>query len=202
MRKFLLFTLWLPAATLTLFTTIFLLHTYSQIKDGDQLLAKQVKDLLPKNQYQFYAALPEVLGSFSQVLDTNDARPILLENFLNKHGSPLVQYADYIVKESDKNYIDFRLITAIGMCESNLGKNMPSGSYNAWGYAVYSGQSSGASFGGWDHAISTMAQYLSEKYYSQGLTTPETIGPIYAPPSVNTGNSWAKCVRSFMDELI
>jgi hypothetical protein len=103
---------------------------------------------------------------------------------------------------SDTQGIDYRMIAAIGMCESNLGKKMPEGSYNAWGYAIYSGQSSGAEFGGWEHAIDVMTKFLANRFYSKGLTTPEQIGPIYAPPSVEKGNSWAKCVQRFMDELI
>ena len=98
--------------------------------------------------------------------------------------------------------VDFRLITAISGCESTFGKYMPIGSHNAFGYAIYTGQTSGATFDNWEHSISVMAEYLASKYYNQGLTTPEEIGPIYAPPSVNTGNSWAKCVRGFMDQLI
>jgi hypothetical protein len=111
-------------------------------------------------------------------------------------------FAQTIVAASDAHGVDFRLITAIGMCESNLGKHMPSGSYNAWGYAIYTGQDSGAEFRNWEHGIKVMAEYLATKYYSKGLTTPEQIGPIYAPPSVNTENSWAKCVRNYMDELL
>ena len=157
---------------------------------------------MPKNGYQFYAALPQVLGSFSVAVAKEDARPEILRQFLAKHQSPLEAYADLIVTKSDEKQIDFRLITAIGMCESNLGKHMPDGSYNAFGYAIYTGQASGAEFKNWEHSIDTMASYLADKFYSQGLTTPEQIGPIYAPPSVDTGNSWAKCVRMFMNELL
>ncbi len=200
MKRFLLIFLWLPAAVMTLITAIFLLNTSTKIRDGNQLLTQQVNELLSKNQYQFFAALPDVLGTFSQAIETKDARPLLLEKFLLKHDSPLAPYAELIVKESDKYQIDFRLITAIGMCESTLGKNMPEGSYNAWGYAIYTGEKSGATFEGWDQAISTMAKYLKERFYDRGLTHPEQIGPIYAPPSVNTGNSWANCVSHFMEE--
>ncbi len=169
---------------------------------GNVLLAHQAKIALSQNGYQLYASLPEVLGSFSQAVEKGDARPELLRQFLQIHESPLVDYANSIVTISDENSIDFRLIPAIGMCESNLGKKMPEGSYNAWGYAIYTGKDEGAEFTDWDHAIGTIANYLSARYYGNGLTTPEEMGPIYAPPSVNTDNSWAKCVRKFMDELI
>lgn len=161
----------------------------------------QATSMLPRNGYQFYAALPQVLGSFSSAIAREDARTEILRQFLADHESPLEPYAEVLVASSEEKGIDFRLITAIGMCESNVGKKMPEGSHNAWGYAIYTGASSGAAFESWEHAIRTMADYLATKYYSRGLTTPEEIGPIYAPPSVETGNSWAKCVRTFMDEL-
>lgn len=202
MRKLLLVAVWLPLASLTLILNLLLLNSYSHVKNGSKLLAMQAEELLPKNTYTMYAALPEVLGTFTAAIAKEDARPEILRQFLIEHESPMESHAETLVTASDAHKIDFRLITAIAMCESNLGKKMPEGSYNAFGYAIYTGQSSGASFAGWDHSIWTMAKYIAEKYYSKGLTTPEQIGPIYAPPSVNTGNSWARCVRTFMDELL
>lgn len=202
MRKLLLVFAWLPLATTCLTLSLLLLHSYSNVKGGKALLAYQAREMLPKTGYQFYAALPQVLGSFSTAIAKDDARPEILRQFLHNHSSPFEDYAQTLVDASDKNDIDFRLITAIAMCESNLGKHMPQGSYNAWGYAIYTGEESGATFDGWEHGIDVMANYLASNYYSKGLTTPEEIGPIYAPPSVETGNSWAKCVRSFMNELL
>lgn len=205
MRKLLLVVAWFPLTVVTLIVNIALLSGYTrmtQVRGGSTLLSMQAKEMIPKNGYKFFAALPEVLGSFTVALAKDDARPEIIRQFLRAHDSPMEPYADTLVAASDAFDIDFRLITAIGMCESNLGKKMPEGSYNAFGYAIYTGASSGATFDDWDHAITTMAKYLSEKYYSKGLTTPEEIGPIYAPPSVHTGNSWARCVRTFMEELI
>lgn len=193
---------WFPTVTLSLLLSISLLRSYSKTTNIDTLLKIQAKQMLPKNEFQFYAALPQVLGSFSTVVAKEDARPEILKQFLIAHQSPIAPYAQTIVEESDKHDVDFRLITAIAMCESNLGKRIPEGSHNAWGYAIYTGASSGAVFQSWEDGIGVMAKYLSEKYYSRGLTTPDEIGPIYAPPSVNTGNSWAKCVKTFMNELI
>ncbi len=199
--KLLLIFAWLPLAWISLISSFFLLHSYSRVKNVNTLLKLQAQALLPRNGYQFYAALPQVLGSFNVAVTKEDARPEILRQFLHTHDSPLESYAQTIVDASDTNHVDFRLTTAIGMCESNLGKKMPDGSYNAWGYAIYTGQQSGAEFKDWDQGIKVMTKYMADRYYSKGLTTPEQIGPIYAPPSVNTGNSWAKCVRTFMDEL-
>ena len=193
---------WFPLSIASLVTSVYVLRMYGQVKEGQTLLAIQARKLLVKNGYQFYASLPQVLGTFNGAISADDARPEILREFLEAHDSPFADHAGTIVAASDARQIDYRLITAIAMCESNLGKKMPANSYNAWGYAIYTGESSGAEFANWDHGIEVMAEYLATRFYSQGLTTPEEIGPIYAPPSVYTGNSWAKCVRSFMDELI
>lgn len=164
-------------------------------------MAIQAKSMIPKTGYQFYAALPEVLGTFTTAIQKQDARPEILRQFLRGNNSPIEPYADKIVTSSDAHGVDFRLITSIAMCESNVGKNMPQGSYNAFGYAIYTGQNSGATFKDWNEAIDVMATYLAKEFYAKGLTSPDQIGPIYAPPSVKTGNSWAKCVQTYMDEL-
>lgn len=203
-KKILLILASIPAMSVSLILSLVLYSSYSNVhnvREINKYLEVQAEDMLTKNGYQFYASLPQVLGSFSTVVARQDARPEILRQFLHEHNSPLADYALTIVDASDAYGVDFRLITAIGMCESNVGKHMPSGSYNAWGYAVYTGENNGAVFDDWEHGIRVMAEYLATKYYSQGLYTPEEIGPIYAPPSVQTGNSWAKCVRRFMDEL-
>ncbi len=202
MRKILLVSAWFPLVLVCLVVDLKLLSAYSQVKGGSALLAIQAKEMLPRNSYQLYAALPEVLGTFTTSIAEKDARPVILTHFLHQHESPMEPFAQTIVDASDAHKIDFRLITAIAMCESNLGKKMPEGSYNAYGFGIYTGQDSGYEFNDWNHSIAVMAKYLDSKFYSKGLTTPEEIGPIYAPPSVTTGNSWAKCVRSFMDELL
>ena len=199
--KLLLLIAWFPVSFFGLIMSGVLLHSYSRARNVGTLLKLQAQAIVPKNGYQFYAALPQVLGSFSSAVVKEDARPEILRQFLHENHSPLEPYTKTLVEASDANHVDFRMITAIAMCESNLGKKMPGGSFNAWGYAIYTGQDSGAEFKNWQHGIEVMAQYLAENYYKQGLTTPEQIGPIYAPPSVKTGNSWAKCVRNFMDEL-
>ncbi len=131
-----------------------------------------------------------------------DARPILLKQFLEKHDSPMAPHADFLVSEADRFGIDFRLVVAIAMCESNLGKKMPAGSYNAWGIAVYTGQNSGATFAGWPEAITWVSQYMKEHYYDRGLVDLKDIGAIYAPPSVETEYSWTRCVETFQNSIL
>lgn len=132
-----------------------------------------------------------------------DARALLLESFLRQHDSPLTPYANYIVQKSDEAGIDFRLVVAIAMCESNVGKHIPTrDSFNAWGIAVYTGQLTGATFTDWPHAIDWVTSYIKEKYYDQGLIDLRDIGARWAPPSVETGYSWTNCVETFQSSIL
>lgn len=196
MRKFLLVVFWFPATITTLILALFSFHLVSNIKAGDILLSQQAKELASKNQYEFYAALPQVLGTFTTAVQAADARPELMRQYLKKYKSPLLPYADYIVETSDKYGLDFRLIVAIAQCESNVCKRIPSGSYNCWGFG-----NAESRFTSWEHALNFVAQTLKEDYLDQGLTTPELMMPKYVPPSVAKGGPWARCVNQFMNEL-
>lgn len=141
----------------------------------------------------------QVLGAS---IIAGDARALLVSKFLQQHTSPLAEYSEYIVDRAQHYSIDYRLVPAIAMCESNVGKRMPSkDSYNAWGISVETGEISGAKFPNWMYAIDWVSKYLKEKYYARGITELVDIGAIYAPPSVANGNSWANCVGHFMEEI-
>lgn len=141
-----------------------------------------------------------------QVLSANviaaDARALLLASFLERNKSPMAPYADYIVAQADKNEIDFRLLTAIAMCESNVGKRMPKrDEYNFAGIAVYTGQNQGKAFDSWEHAIEWVSRYIKERYYDRGITDLRQIGEIWAPPSKDRNHSWTRCVDGFQQSI-
>jgi hypothetical protein len=134
---------------------------------------------------------------------SGDSRALLLQSFLSEHESPLAPYANLMVSQADQYGFDFRLPVAIAMCESNLGKRMPStGSYNAWGIAVYTGQLEGASFRDWPEAITWVSRYIKERYYDNGIYDLREIGSIWAPPSVETEYSWTNCVETFLGSIL
>jgi hypothetical protein len=143
----------------------------------------------------------KVLGTS---IEGSDARPFLLKLFIERYqpSSPFLTLTDYLVTTSDTYQIDFRLIPAIAMCESNLGTRIPShDSYNAWGIAVYTGQQKGKMFNDWQHAIDWTGKFIREKFYNRSITSLEEIGAIWAPPSVANNDSWARCVEGFMDKI-
>lgn len=145
---------------------------------------------------QLYAALPQDAGEILGTFQIADARPIIIEKYLKRHQSPLLPYNDLILKVSDKYGVDYRLIMAIAMCESNLCKKIPPDSYNCWGF-----ENGETKFSSWEEAFNQVAKTLKERYLDKSLLIPEEIMPKYAPPSVEKGGPWAKCVNQFIQEI-
>ncbi len=199
-KKILLPLTWFPIASILLFSNIFLLYSLSSSRTGvadNSLFLSPLADRAVSSINASYQT-SQVLGA---KIVAADARTKLLEEFLKQHDSPLIPYASKIVEEADKNGIDFRLVVSIAMCESNLGKRMPPNSYNAWGIAIYTGMQSGKVFNNWEHAIEWVSRYLKERYIDRGIYTLREIGAIYAPPSVEKGHSWSKCVETFQQSI-
>jgi len=174
---------------LTLLASIFTLNQISPRQEPTQLQSFQ-------SVSQLYAALPETQGEVLGAVVQEDARPVIIEKYLEKYDSPLLPYAQDLFNASEKYGVDYKLIVAIAQCESNLCKKSPSGSFNCWGF-----ENGETKFLSWQQAFEQVAKTLKERYIDQGLTTPEEIMPKYAPPSVEKGGPWAKCVTQFMDDL-
>jgi len=174
---------------LTLLASIFTLNQISPQQEPTQLQSFQ-------SVSQLYAALPETQGEVLGAVVEEDARPVIIEKYLEKYDSPLLPYAQDLFNASEKYGVDYKLIVAIAQCESNLCKKSPSGSFNCWGF-----ENGETKFLSWQQAFEQVAKTLKERYIDQGLTTPEEIMPKYAPPSVEKGGPWAKCVTQFMDDL-
>lgn len=196
MKKLLVIGLWFPTTIVTLLVGLFLLSQSLQVREMGSLAKTTLREHYLDNGYQIYAALPSVLGSFSSAVQSGDARPEIVRQYLEKYQSPLLPYADYIIQLSDENGLDFRLIVAIAQCESNVCKKIPEDSYNCWGF-----ENGATKFQSWGHALSRVAETLKEGYVDQGLITPEQIMPKYAPPSMEKGGPWARCVRQFLEEM-
>lgn len=199
LRKLLLVGLWFPITIIFLGVNLTVLFASSNANADLPPLS-----VIPEYSDDFQIAA-ENRGT-AQVLGASvvaaDARALLLESFLRQHDSPMTPYADLIVQKSDENGIDFRLVVAIAMCESNLGKRMPTtDSHNAWGISVYTGEADGATFRDWPFAIDWVSKYIKEKYYDNGLVTLEDIGAVWAPPSIENGNSWMSCVDGFQNSI-
>ena len=189
--KLLLMVIFLFLSPVALFASFWLLGQNKEV--GSKAVAGAAV-FIPS--LRLYAALPPTGGNLSFEVRGVDSRPVLLKQYLAYYRSPLEPYADYIFAISQKYDLDYRLLVAIAQQESNLGKKIPPGSYNAWGWGIHSRGTLG--FSGWEEAIETVARGLREDYLNQGLTTPEEIMSKYTPLS---NGSWAAGVNQFMAEI-
>lgn len=197
-RKLLLVVAWFPLTLALLLINLSMLVGHATAASADYRLNAMVPQ---ETAFQLAA------GGTSQVVSAQivsaDARAYLIEAFLLSHDSPMAPYAAHIVAEADRFGIDFRMVPAIAMCESNAGKHMPKkNEFNFAGVAVFTGQNHGKAFDSWEHSISWVSQYIKERYLNKGWTSLKDIGAIWAPPSVANGHSWANCVESFQKEII
>jgi hypothetical protein len=197
MKKLVLIILFFLITPLTLAVSFFTLAENHQKKQSPVLAKNNVKEAVPSQvPSHLYAALPQETGAVLGTVDTADARPIIITKYLEKHQSPLLPYADELLAAAETYDVDYRLIVAIAQCESNLCKKSPPDSYNCWGF-----ENGATKFLSWEQALDQVAKTLRERYLDQGLETPEEIMVKYAPPSVEKGGPWAKCVNQFIEEL-
>jgi len=162
--------------------------------------------------YKLFSGNLKTQETSKMEFSTSDPRAVIVKQFFTKHKAPLANYASTIVSEADKYNIDWRLVPAIGMCESNGGKNIPKDSFNAWGWAA-SEQDLEEKTGAynnlsWEHGIARVSKGLATGYYhlinpADGIEFNEIweIMKKYTPPSVPKGGPWAKCVWQYYQEL-
>jgi len=138
----------------------------------------------------------ENLGEVREVVLADDARLMLIENYLKKYKSPLEPYAKLILELSDTYEFDYRWILAIGQMESNLCKKTPTDSYNCWGYGIHSRGT--LRFENYELALKSFAAYLKNDYFDKGYKTAEEVMTKYCPHS---NGSWARGVNQFFTDI-
>lgn len=143
-----------------------------------------------------YAALPTTQNVISADITEQDGRAERIRQFLARYHSPLEPNAEDIVNAADEYGLDFRLIVAIAMQESNLCKKIPEDSNNCWGFGIYG--KTVTKFPTYKEGIYTVTKTLATKYHAKGLVTPDQIMTMYTPSS---DGSWAFSVNHFMDAL-
>jgi hypothetical protein len=143
-----------------------------------------------------YAALPTTQNNFSVSITQQDGRVEKIRQFFESYHSPLEPFANDIVMASDEFGLDYRLVPAIAMQESNLCKKIPEDSHNCWGFGIYG--KTVTKFPDYHEAIYTVTKTLATKYKEKGLITPDEIMTKWTPSS---DGSWAFSVHQFMDAL-
>lgn len=119
-----------------------------------------------------------------------------LEAYLQSKNSPMADSAKQFIMEADRLGLDWKLVAAIAGTESYFGRHIPQNSYNAWGWAIFTGQADGKHFDGWEDGIRSVSEGIKQNYVNRGFDTVEKIGPIYAADPY-----WAGKVNHFMTEI-
>lgn len=124
-----------------------------------------------------------------------DQRVVALQKFLFIKNSPLEDYAQYIISESDKFGIAWTQIVAIAGIESDYGKKTPDGAHNAWGI----GGDKMIYFPSWQDGIAYMSWLLGTKYR---LSEEKAIKSTYCPSTDGCNSQWADIVTKNSEEIL
>jgi hypothetical protein len=128
-----------------------------------------------------------------------DGRAQIVASFLKRYNSPLKPYDYYgekLVAIADRYNLDFRLLPAIAMQESNLCKKAPAGTHNCLGFGIHSRGTLG--FDSYEACFERAGRELKANYIDHGLTTTREIMSKYTPHS---NGSWANSVNQWMTEM-
>jgi hypothetical protein len=124
-----------------------------------------------------------------------DLRVKILTSYLKQSNSPLAANATDFVAAADKYNLDWRLVAAISGVESTFGQQIPTNSYNAWGWGVYGDNV--INFKSWKDGIQTVSQGLRERYMDQwGGKDIYEIGAVYA-----SSPAWANHVELYLNKI-
>ncbi|MBD3250646.1 MAG: hypothetical protein GF381_03710 [Candidatus Pacebacteria bacterium] len=198
MKKIFLTYAWLLLTTGLLLVSGAVYNFYYLAKYGQSNSSQQLALSVPIQADHNVVAQGNVLGVES-IVETQDGRPEIIANFLQKKGSPLKPYDYYgeaLVKIADRYGIDFRLLPSIMMQESNLCKNIPEGTFNCLGFGIHERGTLG--FENYEAGFDRAARELKQNYIDQGLTTVSLIMSKYCPHS---DGSWANSVNQWMAEM-
>ena len=157
----------------------------------------------PENPYIF-AALPVYQQEIKTSLQTADARPEIIRQYLHKFESPLEPHSDLIVQLSDQYSFDYRWMVAIAQQESNLCKHIPENSFNCWGWGIYPEPGNPevlkvTRFDNYEDALRRIAPQFTKIFLKgEHSRDPAEVMKTYTPPS---DGSWANGVSTFFSHL-
>jgi hypothetical protein len=205
MKKLLLPLVWIPFAIISL---VVCLHVYAGFDDVYEVTttsnSSKATTALP-----YYGSVPKVLGEQAPnafYIQSQDIMPRLIELYLRKNKSPMLDSYQDLILTAQKHGIDPIFMVSIAQCESNLGKKMPhkdaadpTSCHNPFGWGIHSKGT--LCFDTWQQGYEAVASGLRSKYFNKGYENPEDIMKKYTPPALEKQGSWAKCVNHFIDDL-
>jgi hypothetical protein len=144
----------------------------------------------------------ETVDGIESKVDKEDGRAAIVASFLEKkdknNQSPLQPYDYYgqkLVEIADKHQLDFRLLPAILMQESNLCTKIPEGSYNCLGFGIHSGGV--LHFKSYEANFERAARELRSNYVEEGRLTVSMIARKYTA----SVDQWTNAINQFMSEM-
>lgn len=188
MKLLILSLFWFPATLMMLFLSLTTLLNNNP-KSEKQLLSDKYTNL-----FQTYAQNEKFYDKNS--IPNQDFRVLVLKKFFTGYKSPLAQVAEEIVLNSDLQGIDYALIPAISMQESQGCKVIPPGSHNCWGYGIYGNKK--VYFNNYNDAVAAVAKTIKEAYIKRGLTNATLVEDRWTPSS--EGN-WSYSVNFFIGKI-
>ena len=193
-KKLLVFIIFL----LLVIVNLLIVLKISRLTAKEKQIGKILAEISPTDDNQQFKTNsgPASYGSYQTNVQLSDNRIANLKSFFRKYNSPLFDYAEHIVKISDKYKFDYRLLPAIAMQESNLCKFTPDDSHNCWGWGIYG--TTVTKFDSYDEGIEVVAKGLKDHYLDNGLVTATAIMEKYTPSSQG---SWARGVNTFLRML-
>lgn len=125
------------------------------------------------------------------VVAKKDNRAERLDRYFAANNSPFVGKGSNFVEIADKYDIDYTLLPAIAKLESQLGRALPAGSYNPYGWG-----GGRIRFSSFENANEVVANGLRTRYAPTGVITPARIGRTYAE-----NPTWAARVSRYQFEI-
>lgn len=125
-----------------------------------------------------------------------DIRILALQKFLKKYNSLLYEHAFELVRQADMWGLDYALLPAIAMQESQGCKRTPANSYNCWGFGIYGDRV--IRFASYPQAIARVAKTIREGYINNELTNATLLEDRWAPPSKG---KWSYAVNYFISQI-
>jgi hypothetical protein len=205
--KYLFYTFaWILGATGVIMSGIggYVVYKSNSLSETQIIAKSDVISPIPENENgSVLAAIdenPTPSEGIEAVYELDDARAVIVANFLERYKSPMEPYDYYgaeLVKIADKYGIDFRLLPAIAMQESNLCKaTNPDAPGNCLGFGIH--KRGTLDFDNYLAGFDRAGRELKERYIDIGLDTPEKIMTKYTPSS---NGSWAESVKQWMAEM-
>lgn len=125
------------------------------------------------------------------IIAAKDNRAGRLAAYFAKKKSPFKPYAQNFIDVADKYNLDWTLLPAIANLESQLGLQMPAGSYNPYGW-----NNGKYRFSSFQNANEIVAKGIRTRYAPTGAVTPFRIGKMYA-----ASPTWAVRVARYQAEI-